>query len=157
LRKLLPTLLAMTWALWLGGLVTLFIVVESLFVTFDSDHTIAGLAASGIFARFNRYQLVLAAIALVGSFFWRIQSRRGGVTGLFFCFGLAAFAAIIVAGVIAPNLESMRIARQTHTPQFIRLHGISMMLYLGEIVCLIASGFMLPLLIRRIAQDGSRR
>ena len=93
----------MTWALWMGGLVTVFIVVKSLFVTFDSDHTIAGLAASGVFARFNRYQLVLAAIALVGSFFWRIQSRRSGVTGLFFCFGLAAFAAIVVSGVIAPK------------------------------------------------------
>jgi hypothetical protein len=98
----------------------------------------------------NRYQLVLAAIALIASFIWRIQSRRSGVTGLFFCFGLAAFAAIIVTGVIAPHLEAMRIAQQTHTPEFGRLHGISMLLYLGEMVCLIAGGFILPILIRRI-------
>jgi hypothetical protein len=156
LRKVWPTLLVMVWSLWLGGLVTLFIVVNSLFVTFDADHTLAGLAASGIFGRFNHYQLVLAAIALVGSFFWRIQSRRGGVTALFFCFGLAAFAAIVVAGIITPNLEVMRLAQKTHTPEFARLHGISMMLYLGEVVCLIGSGLLLPALIRTVAQDEAR-
>lgn len=156
MRRVLPSLLVIVCSLWLGGLVTLFIVVKSLFVTFDADHTLAGLAASGIFGSFNRYQLVLAAIALVGSFFWRIQSRRGGVTALFFCFGLAAFAAIIVAGIITPHLDAMRLAQKTHTPEFARLHGISMLLYLGEMICLVGAGLLLPALIRSVAQDEPR-
>jgi hypothetical protein len=157
LRKILPTLLVMTWALWLGGLATLFIAVTSLFATFDADHTLAGLAASGIFARFNRYQLLLAAVSLIGSFVWRITSKRSGVTGLFFCFGLAAFAAIVVAGIITPHLEAMRLAQKTHTPEFGRLHGISMMLYFFEMVSLVGSGVLFPILIRPVAQDGSSR
>ncbi len=156
MKRALPTLLALVWSLWLGGLVVMFISVHSLFITFASDHSIAGLAASGIFWRFNRYQLVLAAIALIGSFAWRIASGRSAVTGLFFCFGLASFAAIVVAGIITPHLEAMRIARETHTLRFVRLHGISMLLYLSEVICLLIGGLMLPYLIRRIAQDEPR-
>lgn len=155
-KRALPTLLAVVWSLWLGGLVALFICVQSLFNTFAGDHSLAGLAASGIFWRFNRYQLVLAAIALIGSFFWRIGSGRSAVTGLFFCFGLASFAAIVVAGIVTPHLEAMRIAHETHSSQFIQLHGISMMLYLSEVVCLLIGGVLLPYLIRRIAQDEAR-
>jgi len=154
-RQILPTLLAIIWSLWLGGLVVLFLCVHSLFVTFASDHTIAGEAASGIFVRFNRYQLVLAGIALIGSFLWRISSGRSAVTGLFFCFGLASFAAIIAAHVTT-HLEGMRLAYQTHTPQFVRLHGFSMLLYLWEVVVLFFSGLLLPYLIQRIAQDQVR-
>ena len=156
MKRALPTFLALVWALWLGGLVALFICVQSLFVTFASDHSIAGLAASGIFWRFNCYQLVLAAVALIGSFSWRIGSGRSAVTTLFFCFGLAAFAAIVVAGIITPYLEAMRIAQQTHTPQFKQLHGISMLLYLSEIVSLLIGGLIFPHLIRRTAQDDAR-
>ena len=154
-RRALPTLLVIVWSLWLGGLVVLFLSVHSLFITFASDHAIAGEAASGIFTRFNRYQLVLAGIALVGSFMWRISSGRGAVTGLFFCFGLASFAAIVAAH-IATHLEGMRLAYQTHTPQFIRLHGLSMLLYFSEIIMLFVSGILLPYLIRRITQDEMR-
>jgi hypothetical protein len=154
-RRALPTLLALVWSLWLGGLVVLFLSVHSLFITFASDYTIAGEAASGIFTRFNRYQLVLAGLALVGSFLWRISSARSAVTGLFFCFGLASFAAIVAAHA-ATRLEGMRLAYQTHTPEFVRLHGLSMLLYLGEAVSLLIGGMLLPYLIRRIAQDEIR-
>jgi hypothetical protein len=154
-RRGLPTLLALVWSLWLGGLVVLFLSIHSLFKTFASDHSIAGEAASGIFTRFNRYQLVLAGIALIGSFAWRVGSGRSGVTGLFFCFGVAAFAAIVAARV-ATRLEGLRLAYQTHTPQFVRLHGFSMLMYLGEVVMLIIGGLLLPHLIRQIAQDEAR-
>jgi hypothetical protein len=136
------------WSLWLGGLIALFIAVTSLFGTFAADHTLAGVAASGIFWRFNRYQLVLAALALIGSFAWRVASGKTSVTVLFSCFALASFAAIIVAGIIIPRLESLRLEHLTQTPEFAKLHGISMLIYLAEVLCLLIGGLILPTLIR---------
>lgn len=148
-----PTLLTLIWSLWLGGLIALFIAVTSLFDTFADDHHLAGIAASGIFGRFNRYQLVLAALALIGSFAWRVGSGKSSVTVLFTCFALASFAAIMIAGIITPRLESLRLENQTHTPEFTRLHGIAMLIYLAEVVFLFIGGLILPSLIRGTSQD----
>jgi hypothetical protein len=38
----------------------------------------------------------------------------------------------------------------------VRLHGFSMLMYLGEVVMLIIGGLLLPHLIRQIAQDEAR-
>jgi hypothetical protein len=148
LHKTLQTFLTLVWSLWLGGLIALFIAVTSLFSTFADDHALAGVAASGIFWRFNRYQLVLAALALIGSFAWRVASGKSSVTVLFTFFALASFATIMVAGIIIPRLESLRLEHQTHTPEFVRLHGISMLFYLAETICLLIGGLMIPTLIR---------
>ena len=59
-REFFAAVATISSGLWLGGLVMLFMSVSSIFKTFDADHTTAGLAATGIFHRFETYQIILA-------------------------------------------------------------------------------------------------
>jgi hypothetical protein len=130
------------WALWLGGLVTLFIAVQSLFTTFADRHDLAGAAASAIFARFNVYQMVLALITLFAALLVPYRGRAAKST----CIVLIALAlafALFVSSYLAPHLELMREQGITHTAEFAKLHGLSMALYMAEVLLLLPVGPLL--------------
>src|SRR5258707_499027 len=74
MRTLLSILVTLAWALWLGGLVTLFLTVVTLF---RFDRTIAIQTAPQIFLMWERYQLALAAAALVTTFALRVLTKSG--------------------------------------------------------------------------------
>jgi hypothetical protein len=149
MRNFLTWLALLAWALWLGGLVTLFVTVTSLFTTFADRHDLAGAAASAIFARFNVYQIVLALIALFAALL--IPRSRGSAKPVCITLIVLTFAiALFVTSYLAPHLEAMREQGATHTPAFARMHGLSMLLYLTEVLLLLPVG---PLLVVR----GERR
>jgi len=52
------------WALWLGGLITLFLCVGTMF---SHNRSLAADMAPQLFVNFERYQLILAAAALTFS------------------------------------------------------------------------------------------
>src|SRR5687768_2143724 len=81
MRTLLCFLAAFAWALWLGGLMTLFLMVSHLF---SADRNTAVVAAPRMFLAFERYQILLAAALLVASAVWRLREPRAMLTGLFF-------------------------------------------------------------------------
>ena len=143
MARLFRTALNITWGLWFGGLVMLFIAVQSVFRTWADQHELAGLAASGIFQQFNRYRLILAACALLLTFVgWMGERSRAGLM-LFTLFALATAAAVYSAGVMTPHLERLRLESLTHTPEFKRLHGLSMGVYLLETVLVFFAGIVL--------------
>src|SRR5689334_17373126 len=72
MRTLFSILVTLAWALWLGGLVTLFLTVVTLF---RFDRTIAIQTAPQVFLMWERYQLALAACALVTSFALRLLTK----------------------------------------------------------------------------------
>jgi hypothetical protein len=141
MRSLLTWLNLLAWALWLGGLVTLFITVSSLFATFADRHDLAGAAASAIFARFNVYQIILALIALFGGLLLPRNSR--GKSFYIVLITLALALAVFVTSYLAPHLEAMRENGATHTSAFARLHGLSMVFYLCEVFLLLPAGGLL--------------
>jgi hypothetical protein len=130
------------WALWLGGLVTLFIAVQSLFTTFADRHDLAGAAASAIFARFNVYQIVLALIALFAALAIPNSGKAGKVTCVLLI-AIALTCAVFVSSYLAPHLELMRVEGATHAPAFARLHGLSMALYMAQVLLLLPVGPLL--------------
>jgi hypothetical protein len=148
MRTVLQSLLTLVWGLWFGGVAALFVAVTAIFRAFSSDRDTAALAATYVFHSFNRYQLGLAAGAVLGSFVCAIWKRGKLKAALFCLFGMAAFDACIVARYVAPAIEKLSIQGLTHTPEFARLHGYSMMLYLAEMVMLLIAGLMLPWLRR---------
>ena len=152
MRRFLSILVCLTWALWLGGLVTLFITVSTLFQTFANARPVAGNAAADIFHVFERYQLVLAAIGLIATLIWRLTSGRRTVmfkTLLFAMLSLATVAAAISTIFVSPKIDLMRLQGQTYGPTFGRLHGISMSLYVSETGLLLIAGLLLPSAIAR--------
>jgi len=143
MRRVLPTLITLLWALWFGGVIMLFIAVTSVFATFHDRHDLAGQAAAHIFRVFNAYQLLLAAGALVATFVWYLVGPPRLKMGLFTLFGLATFAACVITMYIAPQIELLQRQGDTHSQQFARLHGRSMIAYLIEAVVLLIAGVFL--------------
>ncbi len=157
MKRLLSVIVTIVWALWFGGMITLFMMVTSLFQTFATGHETAGKAASAIFLRFEHYQLVLGAIALIGTCVWRAIHPRGVVTLLFSLFALAIVADCWVAIRITPRLERMRLDHHTHSPEFVTLHGRSMIFYLAEMIFLFAAGIILTVCQCELASVPDRR
>jgi MFS family permease len=143
MRTVLTWLTLLAWALWLGGLVTLFITVSSLFVTFADHPEVAGAAASAIFARFNVYQLIVAMVALFGGL---LIPRAGRQKTFYIALVTVALAlAVFVTSYLAPHLEAMREQGEVavHSDAFKSMHGLSMLLYLTEVLLLVPAGILL--------------
>lgn len=141
--RIMAELVKLAWALWLGGLVALFLFAQTLFAQLP-DRASAGTAASTLFVFFGRYQIFLAAILLLGAFYtrWKTPSRRSTVL-----FILLAVATILTAGVsgwLIPKINAMRLEHLTADPLFRRLHGLSSMLMSIEALLLVAVGPLLP-------------
>ena len=140
MRYGLSLIVALAWGLWLGGLITLFISVSHLF---SINRPIAAQAAPEIFAVFERYQILLAFIALLFTAIWRLTTPRKLLTALFFLFALASVGTIISSGAISPKMHALRMAGRSSGPEFRKLHGFSMMAYTAEAALLFAAGVVL--------------
>lgn len=142
--RFLATIVTALWGLWFGGVVMLFIAVSSLFNTFHDRHDLAGQGAAPIFRTFNVYQLAIAALVLIATFAWYLIGRPRLKMGLFLLFGLATFAACVITIYVAPQIAAMQQNGLTHSPEFNRMHGYSMIAYLVEAVALLLAGLLLP-------------
>jgi hypothetical protein len=144
MSRFLHTAITLIWGAWFGGLLMLFIAVQSLFRTFADARETAGAAASGIFQQFNSIRLFLAAGAVLLLFcWWAIERSRLKMTA-FILLGIAAILATYVAVVLTPTIEKLRVAGQAHTPAFRHLHGMSMSAFLLETLLVLAAGIVLP-------------
>ena len=144
--RFLPAVVTLAWGLWFGGVILVFLAVTSLFDTFAPDRALAGTGAAGIFRRFEFYQLVLAAVAVVAAAAWRAfdPSPPARRTVLLVVLALAAGMALVSTFVVSNRIERLRRAKATDTPQFRRLHGLSMTVYTAEAAVLLVAGLLLP-------------
>jgi hypothetical protein len=130
---------ALLWALWFGGIIALFIFVQTLFADVPRETFIQ--TAPHLFFAFERYQLVLAAIALTLTVLWRIAGSSRATT-VFTLLAAATLLAALNTAVITPRIERLRIAGQTQTLQFKKSHGLSMVAYLAESFVLLGVGIV---------------
>jgi uncharacterized protein DUF4149 len=133
MRRFYEIILRFAWGLWLGGLITVFLAVLTLF---HHDRSVAVVAAPMIFHAFEPYQCALAGVAVVFSALW-------GRKGLLTPFLLAGVGAGISVGVITPRITEMQRQGLTHTAEFGKMHGISMMVYTSDAALLVVAGLML--------------
>lgn len=133
-------LVAWIWGLWFGGVVLLFVAVQSLFNTFQDRRDVFAEGAAGIFRWFNRYQLALAAAALLATFAWRLVGAPRLKAALFTLFGVATVAACAAGAWIAPKIQALHAQGLDQSPQFKQIHGLSMAVYLAEAVALLIAG-----------------
>jgi hypothetical protein len=144
MRTALHSLITLIWGLWFGGVLTLFVAITAIFKAFPDQHEVAGEAARYVFHAFNVYQLSLAAAALVATFFWCIWRRGPLKLALFLLFGLTTADACVIATYVAPKIELLQLHGLVATPEFGKMHGIAMALYLAEAVLLLIAGLFLP-------------
>jgi len=148
MRYTLSLLVTLAWGLWFGGLITLFLIVTTLFHAFQAQRDIFGQAGSATFHVFERYQLIIGAAALVLTVLWAAARPAPVKTWLFAMLVLAGVGAAYGPIFLTPRLEALRKQHLTATPEFRQLHGRSMMLYTAEAALLLIGGILLPLGIR---------
>ena len=147
------TLLA--WGLWFGGMITLFLLVSALFI---NDRQTAVVAAPRMFAVFERYQFVVAALALLSAALWRLVSpARTSISVIFVLLVVAAVGLMISAIKIRPPMERLRLQDQSSSPEFERLHKASERLFACQALALLAAGVMLPVALTLDPPKSRRR
>ena len=151
-RRLLLVVLTLAWALWFGGIITLFLAVTSLFATFAPERTLAGTAAAGIFRRFEVYRLVLAPITVVAAAALRASKSPAArsKTVVLVLLILAAVIALVSTFAVSRRIETLRTQGLTSTSEFRRLHGTSMAMYTAEAAVLVAAGLALPTAVSQV-------
>ncbi|MGA2582243.1 MAG: hypothetical protein ABSG31_03105 [Tepidisphaeraceae bacterium] len=152
LRNISGGLVCMAWGLWFGGLGALFLFATRLFAV---DRPIALSAAPILFLVFERYQIVLAAAALMGALVWRILAKSVRVTVVFWLLAAASVPTALGPIFVTRRMEELRLAGQSSSPEFMKLHGISMLVYSGETLILLAAGLMLPWAMRFPPSPGT--
>jgi hypothetical protein len=145
LRSTASALVCIAWALWFGGLGALFLFATRLFA---EDRATALKAAPILFLSFERYQLLLAAAALLGSVVWRASTGSIRATLIFSLLAGATIPAALSPMLITSRMEALRVQGQSESPEFRRLHGISMIVYTGETLILLVTGLSLPWALR---------
>ena len=144
MRYVASTLALLATALWLGGLVALFLFAPAVFREFGDDRATAGRATSTMFVLFARYQLALAGVALVAAFLGYLQRRTKLLIALFVCLAIATVGAVANNILIIPPMESLRLGGESQTPQFRKLHGLSMAVSLGITLAVFVAAVLLP-------------
>jgi len=137
MRSVTGVVFLISWALWVGGTVAILLFVQRLF---SDDRNLAVMVAPKMFHIFEAYQIILAAASIVSLVLLGRQRHRS----LIWCLILAAVSiAVISISVITPKLEHFRLASEQHTSAFRAIHGLSMMIYLIQVLALLAIGALI--------------
>jgi hypothetical protein len=139
MRSLLDTVsrigLLLVLALWLGGMVALFVFIQALF---EHDRPTAQAAGPVLFHVFDVYQRILAGAGVVLAVLvaWRGAGwSRWPVLGLVL---LAAAGAGMMAVQVMPETLRLTELGQTEGARFKELHGQAMLIYTAEAAALLA-------------------
>jgi glucan phosphoethanolaminetransferase (alkaline phosphatase superfamily) len=145
MHRLLSTIVVLAWGLWFGAIVMVFVTVTSLFSTFADQRQIAGMAAAGVFRRFELFELILAPLGFFAALLLRGRSGRWSTTLVAVLLALAAVGASASHFYLTPRIDELR--RQgvaSSSDEFKKLHGQSSMVYASQAVVLLAAGLLLP-------------
>lgn len=154
MRYFLSVLATLAWALWLGGILALFLFITKLFDGLKTDHLpVFDSVAPTIFLTFERYQLVVGGLALVSAFGLRIVAPVKMLTALFIVLALSAAIGLCEPLFITPRIAVLLERGQQDSAEFKKLHGVSMMLYCAEAAALLVAGGLLPAALRA-RRDG---
>jgi len=145
-RRLAAIVVWLATGLWLGGMVYLFIAVQVLFREFPRHSSRVAIdAAPQLFEAFERYQLILAAVALLAAFAWYCAARSRTILIAFVLLALAAAGAVVSTTTISAKMQTLRREGLSSSPQFRALHARSMIFYLSQSALLLAAAITLPL------------
>lgn len=158
MNRLFSVFVVLAWGVWIGSLVGVFVAVTSLGRTFTSvdeagqSHLseMFGLTAGNVFAMYEPVQLILAAVALLTTFAWRItRGAAAQKTAVFVLLALATASAVVETSYVSREINALRQAGETKTPRFKMMHGLSFGLYSLNILLLAAGGAIVPFAIAR--------
>ncbi len=140
-KKILAGWACIAWALWFGGLVALGLFVMRLFA---ADRELAIKTAPQLFSVFGRYQILLAAFALLATAGWRFSVKSGRISVLFFLLAFAALAAAVGPAVFMNRMMELWSHGDSASTEFQKLHHVSEIVYSAQILILLVTGLLFP-------------
>ena len=141
LRSLLLGISLMSWALWFGATIAVFVFVKHFFKVFP--HDVAGTAANAMFNSFAKYELILAGVMLLSSGMMLVSYPTPKAALILGCVVLTAGMAVTVALGLIPIMDSLIDQGKQHSPEFIKLHVKSMIAMALQSGMLVLVGGML--------------
>ena len=147
MHRTLSVIVLLAWGLWFGAIVMVFVAVTSLFATFADQRSIAGLAAAGVFRRFEVLELGAATAALVAAILLRSSARRRVATVVIVLLLAAALGALYSGFVLTPEINRLR--GESTSDHFRSLHQLSSAIYVAQACLLLATGLLLPSFLTR--------
>ena len=145
MRYFLSTILLFAWGLWIGGQATLVLLIVTLFV---HDRPTAIHAGPTIFPVFEKYQLILAAIAIVDCAILAVWTRRKMFISILVFFIFAAIGGIVSRTLITPRMVGLWKEQRSEGAEFAELHKRSQLVYNSEFILLLVGGSMIPAALR---------
>lgn len=119
--------IGLSMALWLGGLVTLFL---SLITIFRYNRGIGAQVGPVLFSWFEPYQIGLGLIAVVSTFLWRMYSCSRAKKTLMVSLILALMVSTVSYTYLTPQIMHMTTDQAIESGErFAQLHRISETLY----------------------------
>jgi uncharacterized membrane protein len=149
LRALLPVLIGLLLALWLGGLVHQLLSVMVIFNSGVLPREQAAPTAAKLFYVTERVVIGLGVASVLLTIAWRLFACDGFRKATLW---LTLAALLIAAGstvFISSRIDAMREAGQTQTPEFKRAHGLSNVVYLTQTATLLAALSTFVIALRR--------
>lgn len=150
MRYFLCTLVALAWGSWLGGLVMTFLFINRLFNNLkDMDlRDVFDRVAPLQFGMSERFELVVGMFALLCTAGLWLVNRGRAVTWLFVVLAATASLAVVKVAVITPRMLKLIQPGSTPTPEFMKLHGLSMGAGSVEVLLLVIAAAALPSVFR---------
>jgi hypothetical protein len=146
MRKLLPVVVTLSLAIWLGGLASLLLAVTTLF---RADRVAAIDLAPRLFNTFEPVLLAALALAIATTVAWRLLVSCSKPKKLLLALLLsAAGPAVISIAHVTPRIDQLRMEGRRDTSEFRKLHGFSNVLYLAQITLATSAAVILPAAIR---------
>jgi hypothetical protein len=143
MRFFLHLVVLLAWGLWFGGTIGTFVFGLNLFHTFQARPELAGEAASAMFLIFGKYELVLAGIAVLASAILLVSYPSVRIILLLAGLILSTGMAMTFSLGLTPRMEMLRTQGKSHTPEFVQLHGKSMILMTMQSVALLLTAALL--------------
>lgn len=145
MRYFLSWLLLLAWGLWIGGQATLVLLIVTLF---RQARPTAIQAGPHMFPAFERYQLILAGVAIVASALLAMVTRRKMFAVLIALFIAAGAGGIVSRISLTPKMVELWRVNRAESPEFKALHRQSEAIYNVEFVLLLLAGILLPAMLR---------
>lgn len=138
--RTLHAIFILCWGAWFGGILFLFFSVSALFGT---SHSLGASAAPVVFLSFGKYHLSLAGVCLVLCAILMETPPRRTRRWVFMMVLIGCITTLISSLYLTPRINDLHLRGLGHSPEFLRLHGISFGIYSLELLVLFLAGLIL--------------
>jgi hypothetical protein len=135
MRYLLSLIVNAAWALWFGATIATFVFAIHLFRVHPGE--VASQANSAMFVVFGEYELVLAAVAILATGMMLVSRPTKPLVVLLAALVFSGAVAMTAGMGLTPRMEILREQGKSHSDEFKRLHGRSMMAMTAQSVLLL--------------------